>query len=215
MAITVLIADDHPVVRRGLANLLVEDPGIRVVGQAADGLEAVRLARERRPQVVLMDLRMPEVDGVEAIRRIRAEDPTIRFIILTTYDSEEWVFEGIKAGARGYLLKDAEPAELIAAVKAVMRGESLIEPVVATRLLDRFSELAAKEAGQGIDAPTERELEVLKLLARGASNKEIAAELVITEKTVKTHVAHLFDKLGARNRAEAVAEAARRGWIRL
>ena len=215
MAIKVLIADDHPVVRRGLVNLLAEERDILVVGEAANGLEAVELAREKRPDVVLIDLRMPELDGVEAIRRIRAGDADVRFIILTTFDSEEWVFEGIKAGARGYLLKDAEPAELTSAVKAVMRGESLIEPTVATKLLDRFSELAAKEAGEGLDAPTERELEVLRLLARGASNKEIASELIITEKTVKTHVAHLLDKLNAKNRTEAVSEAARRGWVRM
>lgn len=215
MTIKVLIVDDHPVVRRGLANVLAGEGDIEVVGQAGNGLEALQLARDNKPDVVLIDLRMPEMDGVEAIRRMRAENAASRFIILTTYDNEEWVYEGIRAGARGYLLKDAEPEELISAVRAVMRGESLIEPVVATKLLDRFSELASKEAGEGVDAPTERELEVLRLLARGASNKEIAGELVITEKTVKTHVAHLLGKLEAKNRTEAVGEAARRGWIRL
>lgn len=215
MPIRVLIADDHPVVRRGLSNLLAEETDLEVVGQAANGAEAVELAREKRPDVVLIDLRMPVLDGVEAIKQIRAEREGVHFIILTTYDSEEWIFEGIKAGARGYLLKDAELEEVARAIRVVNRGESLIEPVVATRLLDRFSELATKEAGGGIEAPTARELEVLRLLARGASNKEVARELVITEKTAKTHVAHLLDKLQARNRAEAVAEATRRGWIKL
>jgi DNA-binding NarL/FixJ family response regulator len=213
--IKVLIADDHPVVRRGLANLLDGEQDIEVVGQAGNGVEALELARDRKPDVVLIDLRMPEMDGVEAIRRMRAESQELRFIILTTYDNEEWVFEGIRAGARGYLLKDSEPEELVSAIRAIMRGESLIEPVVATRLLDRFSELATREAGQGLDPPTERELEVLQLMARGASNSEIAGELVITIKTVKTHVAHLLGKLQAKNRTEAVTEAARRGWIRL
>jgi DNA-binding NarL/FixJ family response regulator len=213
--IKVLIADDHPVVRRGLANLLDGEQDIEVVGQACNGVEALELARDRKPDVVLIDLRMPEMDGVEAIRRMRAESQELRFIILTTYDNEEWVFEGIRAGARGYLLKDSEPEELVSAIRAIMRGESLIEPVVATRLLDRFSELATREAGQGLDPPTERELEVLQLMARGASNSEIAGELVITIKTVKTHVAHLLGKLQAKNRTEAVTEAARRGWIRL
>lgn len=215
MSIKVLIADDHPVVRRGLANLLEGEQDIEVVGQAGNGVEALELARDRKPDVVLIDLRMPEMDGVEAIRRIRSENQAVRFIILTTYDNEEWVFEGIRAGARGYLLKDSEPDEFVSAIRAIMRGESLIEPVVATRLLDRFSELANKEAGKGIDAPTERELEVLRLMARGASNSEIADELIITSKTVKTHVAHLLGKLQAKNRTEAVTEAARRGWIRL
>jgi DNA-binding NarL/FixJ family response regulator len=213
--IKVLIADDHPVVRRGLANLLEGEQDIEVVGQAGNGVEALELARDRKPDVVLIDLRMPEMDGVEAIRRMRTENQALRFIILTTYDNEEWVFEGIRAGARGYLLKDSEPDEFVSAIRAIMRGESLIEPVVATRLLDRFSELANKEAGKGIDAPTERELEVLRLMARGASNGEIADELIITVKTVKTHVAHILGKLQAKNRTEAVTEAARRGWIKL
>jgi DNA-binding NarL/FixJ family response regulator len=213
--IKVLIADDHPVVRRGLANLLEGEQDIEVVGQAGNGVEALELARDRKPDVVLIDLRMPEMDGVEAIRRMRTENQALRFIILTTYDNEEWVFEGIRAGARGYLLKDSEPDEFVSAIRAIMRGESLIEPVVATRLLDRFSELANREAGKGIDAPTERELEVLRLMARGASNGEIADELIITVKTVKTHVAHILGKLQAKNRTEAVTEAARRGWIKL
>lgn len=213
--IRILIADDHPVVRRGLQNLLSDEPDIEVLGLAANGREAVEMARELRPDVVLIDLRMPVMDGVEAIRRIRAENAEVNLIVLTTYDSEEWVFEGIKAGARGYLLKDAEPAELVRAVRAAMRGEALIEPVVATKLLNRFSELAARDGTNDAEMPTEREREVLRLLARGLSNSAIADEMVITVKTVKTHVEHLFRKLGAKNRTEVVTEAARRGWVNL
>jgi DNA-binding NarL/FixJ family response regulator len=183
------------------------------VGEAANGLEAVDRARELKPDVILMDLRMPELDGVEAMRRIRAADPDARFIILTTYDSDEYIFEAIEAGAKGYLLKDASREELFEAVRAVHRGESLIQPGVAARVLDRFAELSRQASD--IEVLSEREVEVLRLMARGAANKEIAVALSISESTVKTHVANIFQKLDVNDRTEAVTQALQRGIIKL
>lgn len=212
-AIKVLIVDDHTVVRDGLTAVLGRQGDFTVVGEATNGLEAVERARELKPDVILMDLRMPELDGVEAMRRIRAEDPNARFIILTTYDSDEYIFEAIEAGAKGYLLKDASREELFEAVRAVHRGESLIQPGVAARVLDRFAELSRQASD--IEVVSEREVEVLRLMARGAANKEIAASLSISESTVKTHVANIFQKLEVNDRTEAVTQALQRGIIKL
>lgn len=212
-AIKVLIVDDHTVVRDGLTTMLEREQEFTVVGQAKNGLEAVEMARALQPEVILMDLRMPELDGVEAMRRIGAEAPAIRFIVLTTYDSDEYIFDAIEAGAKGYLLKDASREDLFEAVCAVHRGESLIEPGVAARVLDRFSELS-RQAGETA-VLSEREVEVLKLMASGAANKEIAASLSISESTVKTHVANIFQKLDVNGRTEAVTEALQRRIIKL
>ena len=212
-AIKVLIADDHPVVREGLSAMLSKEPDIEVVGEAENGAEAINKAKEFQPDVVLMDLRMPEVDGVEAMRHIRAENPNIEFIVLTTYDSDEYIFKGIEAGARAYLLKDAPREQLFKAIRAVHRGESLIEPAIASKVLDRFADLSRQ--AQAVEALSERELEVLRLVAKGARNKEIAAELSITESTVKTHIQTIFQKLGVGDRTEAVTEAIKKGIIRL
>lgn len=212
-AIKLLIVDDHTVVRDGLTAVLGRQGDFTVVGEATNGLEAVERARELKPDVILMDLRMPELDGVEAMRRIRAEDPNARFIILTTYDSDEYIFEAIEAGAKGYLLKDASREELFEAVRAVHRGESLIQPGVAARVLDRFAELSRQASN--IEVLSEREVEVLRLMARGAANKEIAASLSISESTVKTHVANIFQKLEVNDRTEAVTQALQRGIIKL
>ena len=211
--IRILIADDHPIVREGLATVLNQEEDMKVVGLAENGLEAVAQARKLRPDIILMDLQMPEMDGVEAIHGIKEEAEDIGIIILTTYDADDYIFRGIEAGARGYLLKDSPPEDVIKAIRSVHKGESLIQPRVASRLLDRFSELArAPDTGE-ILSP--REVEVLQLMAKSSVNKEIAAELLIGESTVKTHIVHIFNKLGVRGRTEAVAEAARRGIIRL
>jgi DNA-binding NarL/FixJ family response regulator len=211
--IRVLIADDHTVVRDGLAAVLARRPDITVVGEASNGIEAVEKAAQLRPDVILMDLRMPEMDGAEAMRRIRQRDPDVRFLVLTTFDNDEYIFEAIQAGAKGYLLKDASREDLFRAVVAVYRGESLIQPAVASRVLDRFVELAQRTVpGETL---SEREIEVLRLMAKGAANKEIAAALFISESTVKTHIANIFQKLDVNDRTEAVTTALQKGIIRL
>lgn len=211
--IKILIVDDHTVVRDGLAVILGRRKDFAVVGEAKNGLEAVERARELQPDVILMDLRMPELDGVEAMRRIRAEDSVIKFLVLTTFDTDEYIFDAIEAGAKGYLLKDASREELFEAVRAVHRGESLIQPGVAARVLDRFALLSHHAAAP--DALSEREAGVLRLMAQGTANKEIAASLSISESTVKTHVANIFQKLEVTNRTEAVTKAMARGIIKL
>jgi len=212
-AIKILIADDHPVVREGLNAMLSRETDFKVVGEAKDGADAVNKVAELKPDVVLMDLRMPEMDGVEAMRRIREADPQVKFIILTTYSDDDYIFSGIEAGARAYLLKDAPRDELFKAIRSVHRGESLIQPVVASKLLDRFSQLS-RRAPSGEEL-SERELEVLCLMAKGAANKEISAELNIAQSTVKTHITNIFQKLGVNDRTEAVTQAIKRGIIRL
>jgi len=212
-AIKILIADDHPVVREGLFAMLSREPDFEVVGEAKDGVEAVSKANELGPDVVLMDLRMPELDGVEAINQIKCAKPETGFIILTTYSDDEYIFRGIEAGARAYLLKDAPRDELFRAVRAVHRGESLIQPVVASKVLDRLAELS-RRAPSG-DELSQRELEVLRLIANGAANKEIGAELSIAQSTVKTHISSIFQKLGVNDRTGAVTEALKKGVIHL
>ena len=201
-AIKVLIVDDHAVVRDGLLTMMGRQRDMTVAGEAKNGLEAVERARELDPDVILMNLRMPELDGVEAMRRIAAENPGIKFIVLTTYDTDEYIFDAIEAGAKGYLLKDASREELFQAVRAVHRGESLIQPGVAARVLDRFAQLSRQAAGT--ELLSEREVHVLQLIARGAANKLIASELSVSESTVKTHVANIFHKLDVNSRIDAV-----------
>jgi DNA-binding NarL/FixJ family response regulator len=228
--IRVVLADDHPVVRRGLAAIINLEDDIQVVGEAENGQEALTLTLNLQPDVVLMDLQMPVVDGVEAIRQIRAEAPATQVIILSTFADDDSIYKGIVAGARGYLLKDAPPDQLIESIRTAYRGESLLDPGVAARILDQFSSLAAqftpsptgetveqKELATPlvsvIDYPhlTTRELEVLRLMQQGARNKEIAAALVITERTVKIHVGNILTKLNASNRTEAVTTAMKMG----
>lgn len=209
--IRIMIADDHPVVREGLITMIGREEGFEVIGEAKDGAEAVSKAKELKPDIVLIDLRMPEMDGVEAIREISAIEPDIKFIILTTYSDDEYIFRGIEVGARAYLLKDAPREELFRAIRTVYRGESLIQPVVASKVLDRFAELSRH--AQAPETLSEREIEVLKLMAKGAANKEIATELSITNSTVKTHITSIFQKLNASDRTEAVTLAIKRGII--
>ena len=215
-AIKILIVDDHTVVRDGLSTMLGRREDLVVVGDARNGREAVEKVRDLRPDVTLMDLRMPEVDGVEAMRRIREENPEAKFIVLTTFDTDEYIFDAIEAGAKGYLLKDASREDLFQAVRAVHRGESLIQPGVASRVLDRLAQLS-RQSGEspGPDVLSYREVEVLQLMARGEANKTIAASLSISESTVKTHVANIFTKLEVNHRTEAVTRALQRGIIKL
>jgi DNA-binding NarL/FixJ family response regulator len=211
--IKLLIADDHPVVREGLISMISREPDFKVVAEANNGLEAVEKAKQYKPDVILMDLRMPEMDGVEAIRQIAEVEPDTKFIILTTFSDDEYIFKGIEVGARAYLLKDAPREELFKAIRAVYRGESLIQPVVASKVLSRFAELSRQT--QSPEVLTDREVEVLILVAKGSANKEIAEELHISNSTVKTHIASIFQKLGTNDRTEAVTMALRKGIIKL
>jgi len=213
MSIRVIIADDQAMVRAGFAALLDADPGIDVVGQATDGLEAVALARTTRPDVVLMDVRMPNLDGIEATRRLLAEGSTARVLMLTTFDIDEYVYEAIRAGASGFLLKDALPDELIGAVRTVARGDALLAPAVTRRMIEHFLQSAAPPAPPSLESLTPREREVLAHIARGLSNAEIATTLVLAEQTVKSHVSRILGKLGLRDRAQAVVAAYESGLV--
>ena len=208
-AIRVLVADDQRVVREGLVLLLELLGGIEVVGAASDGEQAVALAAGLRPDAVLMDLRMPRLDGVAATRRLRERDPAIRVIALTTYDDEHSVMEALRAGARGYLTKDAGAEEIRRALEAVVRGQAAIDPAVQRHLVDALATGAPAAAGMLPDGLTPREAEVLSLIAEGLANAEIAQRLVVSEATVKSHINHLFTKIGARDRAQAVTYAYR------
>jgi DNA-binding NarL/FixJ family response regulator len=220
--VTVLIADDQAVVRAGLAMLLDSQPGLHVVGQAGDGLEAVRLARELRPDVVLMDIRMPVLDGLEATRRIlggqatgpAAERP-VRVVVLTTYDLDEYVYDALRAGACGFLLKHAPPEELLLGVRAAADGGALLSPSVTRRLLEEFTARRPATTAEpaALAQLTAREREVLDLVVRGRSNTEIVRALLVAETTVKTHVAHALDKLGVRDRVHAVVYAYEHGLV--
>lgn len=202
----VLIAEDQPIVRDGLAALVGYQTDVEVAGCAADGDEAVRLYSELRPDVTLMDLRMPRRSGIEAINAIREAEPSARILVLTTFDGDEDIYRALQAGARGYLLKDATTEQLVGAIRAIARGERYIPATVAQRLAERAM------AGPSL---SEREMEVLRLVAVGMTNKEIASKLFIAEGTVKTHVNSIHDKLGVRDRTEAVMAAVRRGIIHL
>lgn len=202
--IRVLIADDHALVRRGLAAIINMEEDATVVGEAGDGEEAVTLWRRLQPDVVLMDLRMPRLEGVEAIRRIRAENPEAGIIVLTTFDHDEDIYAGLRAGAKAYLLKDVQPEELFRCIHAVHAGEAYLQPKVAAKLAQRVQE----------EPLTEREEQILKLLAEGMSNRTIGQSLFISESTVKSHLKSLFVKLDVTSRAEAISLAARRGLVK-
>ena len=211
-SIRVLIADDHLIVREGLRLILETGEGFELVGEATDGAEAVRLARELSPDVVLMDLRMPNVDGLTAIERLRAEQPQIAVVILTTYNEDDLMLRGLRAGARGYLLKDTDRETLLNTIRAAARGETLLKPEIMARLLSQAEPHSAAKPHGDLDL-TDREREVLKAVARGERSKEIAAQMGITERTVKAHLASIYNKLGVDSRAAAIAVASQRGLL--
>jgi DNA-binding NarL/FixJ family response regulator len=215
VTLSVLIADDQGLVRAGFRKLLEAEQGLRVVAEAADGLEAVALARRIQPDVVLMDIRMPRLDGLEATRRLLDGPTRTRVVMLTTYDLDEYVFDALTAGASGFLLKDSPPEQLIAAIQVVAGGDALLAPSITRRLIEEFVRRPPPRSGppSRLGGLTARELEVLKLLARGLSNAEIAAELVLGEATVKTHVGNLLTKLGLRDRVQAVVLAYESGLV--
>ncbi|MBI5563582.1 MAG: response regulator transcription factor [Chloroflexi bacterium] len=227
--IRVLLADDQDIIRTGLTIILNHQADIEVIGQAADGIEAVEFAKKLQPDVILMDIKMPHLNGIQATRQIVAALPKTQIIILTTYDTDDWVFDGIRAGAIGYLLKDTSGDNLAEAVRGALRGESQIDPTVARKVLREFQQLTARRsaAPQPMAAPqpvveeeplerlTDREEEVLKLLAGGLANKEIAQQLSLSEGTVKNHISAILTKLHANDRTQAVITALKRGLVDL
>lgn len=214
--IRILLADDHAVVRQGTRQLLVREPDLEVVAEAGDGEEAVRLARMHLPDVVVMDIAMPKLNGIEATRQIKASNPRISILALSAYDDDQYIFALLEAGAAGYLLKNVSADELVRAIRAVAAGEAVLHPAIARRVVNRFAPPAAKQPEpDALEQLTERELEVLKLAAHGLKNQEIARELTLSVRTVQTHLGNIFGKMGVGSRTEAVLEALHRGWITL
>jgi DNA-binding NarL/FixJ family response regulator len=211
MSIRVLVADDQSMVRAGFRMLLSGEPDIDVVAEASNGLQAVDKAGRFRPTVVLMDIRMPELDGLEATRRILAADESARILILTTFDLDEYVYEALRAGASGFVLKDDSPEQLLAAIRTVAAGDALLSPTITKRVIQRFARLSRPTPPKELDDLSERELDVFRLIARGHSNGEIAQELFISETTVKTHITHILQKLNLRDRVQAVVLAYQTG----
>jgi len=211
VTIRVLVADDQSMVRAGFRMLLSRADDMEVVAEASNGLEAVEKAARFEPTVVLMDIRMPELDGLEATRRILAADESARILILTTFDLDEYVYEALRAGASGFVLKDEPPEQLLAAIRIVAEGEALLSPAVTKRVIQRFTRLPQASPPEGLDELTERELDVFRLIARGLSNAEIGQELYISDTTVKTHITHILQKLGLRDRVQAVVLAYQTG----
>ena len=224
MTLRVVVADDQALVRVGFRGIIDATDGFSVVGEAANGQEAIEVTRQTRPDVVLMDVRMPVMDGIEATRQISADGSGVRTLILTTFDLDEYVYAALRAGASGFLLKDTMPADLLAAIRVVAAGDALLAPSITRRLIGEFARLpdSARSGGAGaapassvLDGLTERELEVLTLVARGMSNSEIADTLVISPATAKTHVAHLLAKLGARDRVQLVITGFKSGLVKV
>jgi DNA-binding NarL/FixJ family response regulator len=209
--IRILIADDHPVVRDGLAMVLGTQIDFEVIGAAGNGNDTVSMTRQLEPDVLLLDLEMPGIDGLETLHQLRAICPDIPVLVFTAYDTDERIVGAVQAGAKGYLLKGAPRAELFTAIRTIAAGGTLLQPIIASKLMRHLSEQRDNTA----EALTEREMDVLRLLARGSTNREIAAELVITERTVKFHLTSIMGKLGATNRTEALAIAAQRGLVSL
>jgi len=214
--ITILLVDDQPLFREGLRTLLSVQPDLKVVGEAGDGEEAIKLCRTLKPAVVLMDLQMPVLDGVEATRRLHHEQPDSRVIVLTTFDDDEMVFDGLRAGALGYLLKDAPSEKLAEAIRAAARGESFLQPSIAAKVVAEFARLTTKRSPPAqtlIEPLSDREQEILALIATGATNREIGNQLFLAEGTVKNHVTNVLGKLGVRDRTQAALKAREMGLI--
>ncbi len=211
MTIRVLVADDQSMVRAGFRMLLADEDDIEVVAEASNGLEAVDKAAKFRPSVILMDVRMPELDGLQATRRILAADDTPRILILTTFDLDEYVFEALKAGASGFVLKDDSPEQLLAAIRTVAAGEALLSPTITRRVIEKFVHIFRPAPPKEFEELSERERDVFRMMARGLSNAEIGHELHISETTVKTHVTHILQKLNLRDRVQAVVLAYQTG----
>ena len=211
MSIRVLVADDQSMVRAGFRMLLAGEEDIEVVAEASNGLEAVSKAARFDPDIVLMDIRMPELDGLQASRRILAADRAARILILTTFDLDEYIYEGLRAGASGFVLKDDPPEQLIAAIRTVAAGDALLSPTITKRVIERFARIPSPEPPKGLDELTAREREILRLIAGGLSNAEIGKELYISHTTVKTHVTHILQKLNLRDRVQAVVLAYQTG----
>jgi DNA-binding NarL/FixJ family response regulator len=211
MTIRVLVVDDQSMVRAGFRLLLADEPDIEVVAEAGNGREAVTYAARVRPDVILMDIRMPELDGLEATRRILATDTTARVLILTTFDLDDYVFEALRSGASGFVLKDDPPEQLLAAVRTIAAGEALLSPAVTRRVIRHFTRLNTHQPPPGVSMLTTRELQVFELISRGLSNAEIGRELFISDTTVKTHVTRLLQKLDLRDRAQAIVLAYQTG----
>lgn len=215
--IRVLLAEDHVVVREGTRELIQREPDMEVVAEAGDGEEAVELSKRSRPDVVIMDIAMPKVNGIEATKLIKQELPTTAVLILTAYDNEQYIFALLEAGAAGYLLKNVRRSELINAVRAVQRGESVLHPQIARKVVERFRDargpIVAEEPGR--EVLSERELEVLRLAGKGKSNKDIAGDLSLSIRTVQAHLGNIFNKLGVGSRTEAVLLALKKGWLTL
>lgn len=214
--ISVLIADDHFVVRQGTRNLLEQEPDIKVVGEASDGAEAIKMAVELKPDIVLMDISMPVVDGIEATRQIKTKCPEVNILILSAYDDDQFIYKLLQAGAAGYILKNVHGHELIAVVRAVYHGESVLHPAIARKVMSRFTSSSINPPAQtSVEELTARESELLKLITRGLSNKEVAAEMKLSIRTVQGNVQELFKKLGANSRTEAVINALKKKLVTL
>ena len=213
--IRILLADDHVLVRQGTRELLEQEEDMEVVAEAGDGEEAVQLATSHRPDVAIMDIAMPKLNGIEATRQIKALHPATAVLVLTAYDDDQYVFALLEAGAAGYLLKDVHVTELIRAIRAVHAGESVLHPAIARKVINRFAQPAGRRLEESLEQLTERELEVLKLAAKGMTNRQIASELVISVRTVQVHLSNVFGKIGVGSRTEAVLHALRQGWITL
>jgi DNA-binding NarL/FixJ family response regulator len=214
--IKILIADDHAVVREGTRRVLEQEPDLDVVGEAGDGEEAVELATSMKPDVAIIDISMPKMDGIEATRRIKAVCPSVNVLILTAYDDDQFIFSLLEAGAAGYLLKTVRSRELVDAVRAVYSGESVLHPSIARKVLNRFVSASGKPEGKEPSSIlSEREMEVLKLAAKGLSNQDIADKLCLSIRTVQGHLGHIFNKLQVSSRTEAVVRAMKEGWVTL
>lgn len=213
--IRVLLAEDHVVVRESIKQLLSREPDLEVVGEAGDGEQAVQMVNRLNPDVLVLDVAMPKVNGIEATKRIKQSKPSTAILILTAYDYDQYIFALLEAGAAGYLLKDVSGQELISAIKSVHRGDSVLHPTVAKKVMQRFRAPARGSEGRGADLLTEREMEVLKLAANGKSNKEIAEDLVLSVRTVEAHLGNIFNKLGVGSRTEAIIHALKKGWVEL